>query len=269
MLPILLNLGIIKIYTFGVFLVLAFFWGMFFLWKNVQLTSFKEDDVFDAFFVSMFGGLFMARLFHVILNFDKFGFDVVKFILINGYPGLSFYGGLIGALLTLYLYLMSKKIKFSSISDYIISPLFLAIGIAKIGGFFSGAEIGTKTNFFVSLKYANFDGTRHLTSFYEALFFLFASFIAYRLLFSVRRQRYPNGFVFLFFIWATSLILLAFDPLKANRTYIFGTYSFNFYLSLILCLTLTVYIGYYLRADIQNGILFILRSLKINGKRQK
>ena len=31
MLPVLLDLKFVKIYTFGVFLVLAFFWGAFFL----------------------------------------------------------------------------------------------------------------------------------------------------------------------------------------------------------------------------------------------
>ncbi len=269
MLPILLNLGVVKIYTFGVFLVLAFFWGSFFLWRNVRLTSFKEEDIFDALFVSMFGGLFMARLFHVGLHFDKFGFDVIRFILINGYPGLNFYGGLFGAFLTLYFYLLTKKIKFTSLVDYVSAPLLLAIGIAKIGAFFSGVEIGSKTKLVVSLKYAHFDGMRHLTAFYEGLLFFIATVIAYKLLFSVRRQKYHNGFVFLFFMWATSSILLGFDSLKAYRSFVLGTFSFNLYVSLILCLTLTVCISYYLRADIQGALLSIIRSLKFNGKRQK
>ena len=89
MLPVLLDLKFIKIYVFGVFLVLAFFWGSFILWKNIRLTSQKEDEIFDALFFSLSGGLFFSRLFYVILNFDKFGFDFLKFILINGYPGLS------------------------------------------------------------------------------------------------------------------------------------------------------------------------------------
>lgn len=269
MLPILLNLGILKLYTFGVFLVLAFFWGAFFLWKNVQLTSYKEEDIFDALFVSLLGGLFSARLFYVFLHFDTFGFDIIKFILINGYPGLNFYGAIIGGFIALYFYLMSKKIKFSSVVDYVAAPLLLAIGIAKLGSFFSGVEIGSKTTFPVSLRYPHFDGSRHLTAFYESIFFFFAAFIAFRLIFSVRRQKYQHGFVFLFMAWSMSFILFLFDSLKATHTFILGNLSFNFYVSLIIFLTLTVYLGYYLKADIHNGLLAIIRSVKFNGKRDK
>ena len=72
MLPVLLNFAFIKIYTAGVFLVLAFFWGLFFLWKNIKLTSFKEEDLFDGVFVGLLGGLFFARIFYIILNFGDF-----------------------------------------------------------------------------------------------------------------------------------------------------------------------------------------------------
>ena len=83
MLPVLLDLGFIKIYTFGVFLVLAFFWGCFLLWKNFLLTSQREEDIFDGLFFSIAGGLFVSRLVHVALNFKSFGFDALKFILLN------------------------------------------------------------------------------------------------------------------------------------------------------------------------------------------
>ena len=114
MLPILLNLGFLKIYTFGVFLVLGFFWAIFLLWKNIRLTSFKEEDVFDGLFLSMFGALFFGRLIFVFLNFKDFGFNLLKFILINGYPGLSLYGSIFGGLFILYLFTNARKLNFLS-----------------------------------------------------------------------------------------------------------------------------------------------------------
>src|SRR3989338_5725614 len=104
MLPVLLNLGLIKIYTFGVFLVLGFFWATFLLWKNIRLTSFKEEDVFDGLFISLLGALFFGRLVYVILNFKDFGFSILKFILINCYPGISLYGAVFGGLFILFLF---------------------------------------------------------------------------------------------------------------------------------------------------------------------
>lgn len=251
MLPVLLDLKFVKIYTFGVFLVLAFFWGSFLLWKNIRLTSHKEEEVFDGVFFSLLGGLFVGRFVYVLLNFKEFGFDIVKFILVNGFPGLSLYGTLIGGLGSLYLYYTLKKAKFSSVIDYFISPLFLALAFGKLGSFFAGAEVGTKTKLFLSIKYAGFEGFRHLTALYESLFFFFAAYISYRILFEIRKEKYSHGFLFAFFIWFFSLIYFVFDKLKEHHL-LLESYSFNKILSSILLLTLSFYFIYYFRSLIKH-----------------
>ena len=171
MLPVIFNLGVLKIYTFGLFLILSFFWGSFLLWRNIRLTSFKEEDIFDGLFTALFGGLFFGRLLYVLLNFKDFGFNLLKFILINGYPGISIFGLLIGSFFSLYLFFTFKKIKALEVFDYFITPIFTALFFGKIGGFFSGVEVGEKTKFFLKVRYFGFDGFRHLTPFYEAVFF--------------------------------------------------------------------------------------------------
>ena len=264
MLPILLDLRYFKIYTFGIFLVLAFFWGSFMLWKNVQLTSYKEEDVFDGLFVSMISGLFFGRLVYVILNFSKFGFDLIKFILINGYPGINIYGCLAGAFLGFYLFANSKKIKFIEIVDYIIAPLFISLALVKIGAFFSGAEVGTRTKFLVSVKYANYDGLRHLTAFYEGLLFLLGAYIAYKLLFDVRKQKYTQGYVFTFFWWFTSLVIALFSTLKANQSFVYG-YNFATVLSVTILLTLSIYLLYYWRVVILQRTKSLISFPKKHG----
>ncbi|MBI2051800.1 prolipoprotein diacylglyceryl transferase [Candidatus Roizmanbacteria bacterium] len=249
MLPVLLDLKFIKIYTFGVFLVLAFFWGAFLLWKNFLLTSFKEEEVFDGVFISLGGGLFLSRLTYVILHFDKFGFSILKFILINGYPGLSLYGFLFGSLLSLYLYLLFRKLKFTEAVDYFIPAVFLALGFGKLGSFFSGVEVGTKTRFFLSIKYVGADGLRNLTPLYESLLLFAGAYIAYKILFAIRRETYPKGFNFSFFVLYFAIVSFVFDFLKASPTRLFG-FSFNALVSLFLLLTFTFYFLYYFRSSI-------------------
>ena len=211
MLPVLLNLGFLKIYTYGVFLVLGFFWATFLLWKNIRLTSFKEEDVFDGLFLSLFGSLFFGRLVYVMLNFKEFGFNILKYILVNGYPGISLYGGVFGGLFILYLFSVSKKINFNELVDYFISPLFVAFVFGKIGAFFSGVEIGTKTNFFLKIKYVGFDGFRHLTGLYEGIILIIGLLIAYRILFEIRKDKYYKGFLLKFFIWFLALSIFLFE----------------------------------------------------------
>ena len=249
MLPVLLDLRFLKLYTFGVFLVLAFFWGAFLLWKNFLLTAYKEDEIFDGLFFSLFGGFLVSRIVYVFFHFDKFGFSITKFVLINGYPGLNLYGFLVGGFLTLYLYTLIKKMRFAEVVDYFVPAVFLALGFGKLGAFLSGAEIGAKTSFPVALRYIGADGYRHLTPLYEGLFFFAAAFLTYKLLFSIRRDRYHKGFNFLFFIFYFAAVYAVFDILKVDRIMIFNV-SVNLALSLVLLLTFGLYFLYYFRSSV-------------------
>jgi len=253
MLPVLLNLGFIKIYTFGVFLMLGFFWAIFLLWKNVRLTSFKEEDVFDGLFISLSGALFFGRLVYVILNFKDFGFNLLKFILVNGYPGISLYGLIFGGFLVLYLFTNTRKINFNELIDYFVTPLFVALIFGKFGAFFSGVEIGTKTNFLLKIKYVGFDGYRHLVGLYEGLILIIGALIAYKILFEIRKEKYYKGFLIKFFIWFLALTIFLFDKIKDNRLYFVGL-SLDFLVSSIILLTTSFHFVYYFRSDVLSFI---------------
>ncbi len=255
MLPVLINVGFIKIYTFGVFLVLGFFWATFLLWKSIRLTSFKEEDVFDGLFMSLFGALFFGRLVYVILNFKDFGFNLLKFILINGYPGISLYGLIFGGLLVLYIFSRTRKIIFNELIDYFVTPLFIVLIFSKIGAFFSGLEIGSKTNFFLKTKYVGFDGYRHLVGLYEGLILIIGAFIAYKILFEIRQEKYYKGFLIKFFIWFLALTIFLFDKIKDNRLYFVGL-SLDFLVSSIILLTTSLQFVYYFR----NGVLGFIKN---------
>jgi phosphatidylglycerol:prolipoprotein diacylglycerol transferase len=255
MLPVLLNLGFIKIYTFGVFMVLGFFWAIFLLWKNIRLTSFKEEDVFDGLFMSLFGALFFGRLVYVFLNFKDFGFNILKFFLINGYPGISLYGSIFGGFLVLYLFVSSRKLNFNDLIDYLITPIFIALAFGKIGAFFSGGEIGTKTNFLLKVKYVGFDGMRHLVGLYEGLMFVLGVILAYKILFEIRKEKFYKGFLLKFFLWFLAITIFLFDKIKENHLYFLGQ-SLDFLISLIILLTISFHFVYYFR----NGILSFIKN---------
>lgn len=246
MLPVLVDFWFIKIYTQGIFLVLAFLWGSFLVWKNVTLTSYKEEDVFDGIFLSLLGSLFVGRLVYVALHFEDFGFNILKFLLLNGYPGIYPIGAILGFVLTLYLFTLSRKMSFKHLIDYMIAPLLLAIAVIKIGTFFAGSEIGTQTNFFLSLKYPNLDGARHITSIYESILFFIASYFAHYFVKQIRREHLSEGFNLWFFIWIFGLITLVFDPIKAFRVEVFGV-TFDMIASSLMLLTASIYFIYYFR----------------------
>lgn len=254
MLPILLQIGFVKIYTFGVFLVLALFWGAFFLWKNIRLTAFKEEEVFDGLIFALIGGAFVGRLMYVVLHFSDFGFNIVRFILINGYPGFSLVGFLIGFFLAYLIFARTQKLRYMELIDYVIPAVFLALAIGKVGSFFAGVEVGTQTSLPVAIKYANFDGMRHLTPLYESILLFIGSFFAFRIMFTIRREALSRGFLLWFFIWYTSGVYLAFDWIREGRVMIYN-YSFYAGFSLVLLLTLSIYFLYYFRTAILQSLI--------------
>ncbi len=268
MLPILTHIAGLKFYTFGAFLVLAFFWSTFLLWKNIRLTSYREEDIFDGLFWSLVGGLFISRLIYVVLNFSKFGLNILKFILINGYPGMSLYGFLLGFCLSLLFFCMSRKIVIRQIVDYFVAPASVALGFGKIGSFFAGSEIGIVTKFPLHVLYQGVTGHRHITALYEAAIFFVLAYLVSRILFAVRRGRFFDGFGFYFFVWTFALITLLSDFIKAQHLLIFG-FSFNMLVSAFLLLTFSLYFLYYFRNLIGDRFARIGSLLFRHGRKNK
>lgn len=229
MFPILFVSGVLKIYTLGFFLVLALFFGLFWLWKMIKLTSYKEEDVFDMFFISLLGSIFFARLVYVLASFDKFRFDLLKFILINGYPGLSLFGALYGGMLVLFLYVLRKKITFLDIADYFVSPVFLALGIGKIGSFLSGEE--------------------SLVALVESVLFFALAYAGYTIVRAIRRGKFTTGTAFYFFLLTFSFTNLLLDNLKLNHLY-FLRFSLNVAVSVVVFIGTAGYFIYYFRHEI-------------------
>ncbi len=260
MLPVLIDLKYLKIYTFGVFLLLAFFWSSYLFWRLLRLTSYDEETIFDGYFYGIIGGLFFGRLIYWGANFDDFGFDLLKFILINGYPGLSLYGLVFGFSLTLVMFCILKKIRYVELMDYFVPPSFLALGIGKLGAFFSGSEVGSPTKFFLAVKYVNFDGLRHLTPFYEAVVFFILLYFSYQLLFYIRRDRFRRGLNFIFFYWGLAFVYVLFDRFKENQLY-FNKINGNLAISQLLFLTMSLYLIYYFKTAIINYLKSSIRVI--------
>lgn len=222
MLPILLDLGFFKIYTLGIFLVIAFFWALFWFWRNIKLTSFKEEAMFDGVFVSMLGGIFFARLTYVLLNFEDFGGSILKFILVNGYPGLSLVGGLIGAFFTFLVFARIARLPFFEAVAYAIPSLFLALGIGKIGAFFGGSTVGSETDFLLSIQYVGYEGQRHITAIYDAILMFVGFFISQSLVLRYRRDKVDVGSIFSFFLVMLSIAYMSLDFIKDDPLYLFN-----------------------------------------------
>ena len=86
--------------------------------------------------------------------------------------GLSFHGGLIGVIVSLYVYSYQHRISFLRLADSICAAMHIGLGLVRIGNFLNGELYGRPTDgtwgFIFTTDLYGF--TRHPSQLYEALF---------------------------------------------------------------------------------------------------
>lgn len=133
MLPVLLHLGPINIYSFGVFLFLGVLLGMFVAWKKAAEYHFEDDTFLDIALGSLFWGVVGARLSFIVTHFDTFGWQPLRWLWITHYAGLSLWGGVIfGAAALWWLTRTLGKPLWESL-DLATLGVALGISISRIG----------------------------------------------------------------------------------------------------------------------------------------
>ena len=249
MLPLFAQLGSFSVYTYGVLLMLGFFWACFFVWKHIRISKFGEEIAFDIIFLSFGGALVVGRITYGLLHFQEFGLNLLKYLLANGYPGISPAGMLLGGIGTMYWACTVRKIKLREFSDYITPSLFIFTLTAELGAFIAGTEPGILWKWF-----------RHPVALYKALFLSIGFYLSLIMFFNVRKEKIEKGTPLFFFFGSYSFLYVVFQFLKDKRTLLTES-PIEYWAFFILLLTSCFYFVYYFR-------VLIIESCKkfINSK---
>jgi len=220
--PILLDLGIIKIYTIGTFLTLALIWSLFIFWRTLKLTHFREEDFFDIILLANFFAFLGARLVYIILHFEQFGWNFMRMILVNGFPGLSLVGAFLFGIGSIVIMLKQAKIDPLEALDYFMPAVILFFVIGKAGSFLAGSDVGTTTEWIVRMRVLGHEGLRHPVALYEAILASGVYFGIYKIIMSTRRGIWKQGSATMGTFALLGLILFVFDKIKVERLYLLG-----------------------------------------------
>lgn len=197
MLPTLLQIGPLRISTFGFFIVLGFLLAAFLIWREARREYLDEEKVFDVFLLAVFFGAVGARASFILLFPGKFGFNILRMILPSWMPGFYIYGGLLAGFFVVYSLSKVKELEFGKLLD-ILLPGFLIWSIFyKIGQFFDGSLIGLETKSFIGLASAGEVGRFVPVAVIEGLAFLlvFAFVVKVKNYFLVKRKVFGGLFL--------------------------------------------------------------------------
>ena len=146
MLPILLKLGPITIYSYGVFLTLGLFAGLYWFWKMGRDEHWEETWIFDTYFVSVFLYLFVGRLVYVIFNPQMHNF--LQALSILSHPGMSVIGGLIATLLVVLFLSRKAEIDMWKVMDSWSVVISIVLVIVSVVAILNGSMPGIQSSMF-------------------------------------------------------------------------------------------------------------------------
>ena len=203
--PVLLEFGPLQIRYYGLFYALGFviaYFLIYYLAKRKQLPITK-DDIADLLVYEIIGIIFGARLVYIAFYNPFFYFNNPFEIIAIWHGGLSFHGGLIGAIIAGYLFSKKKKIEFYDLADIAVIPITLALALGRLGNFMNAELYGRVTNVPWCIDYSKNqfvdnlpNGCRHPSQIYSSI----KNLAIFTILWFIKDKKLPKGFLFWSFV---------------------------------------------------------------------
>jgi len=237
--PIAFSIGPVAVRWYGLMYICGFLAAYFIILAGVRRKGLAlvKDDVADLIFTVALGVILGGRLGYILFyNLSYYLSHPAKlFAVWEG--GMSFHGGLTGAIVAGIFFIRKHKIGFYQLADigFLAGPV--GLGLGRIGNFINGELYGRVTDLPWGMVFPSGGPLpRHPSQLYEA--FLEGP-VMFLILYTLSRRVSRDGVVFWSFIALyglfRSLVEFAREP-DAQIGYLFGTISMGQMLSLPMLL---------------------------------
>ncbi len=171
--PVIFSLNFIEIRWYSLAYIFAFILGSLLMKKlNGFYGNVLKNNELDNFFIwAVLGVIIGGRIGYVFFYQLELFLEQPEYLFQIWNGGMSFHGGLLGIIISIYLFSKKNNIEFFYISDLVsvVAPIGLFLG--RIANFINTELIGKPTDFFISVVYPSVDNlTRHPSQIYEAFF---------------------------------------------------------------------------------------------------
>jgi phosphatidylglycerol:prolipoprotein diacylglycerol transferase len=151
MYPELFHIGPLAIRSYGVALAISFFLGVAYIKYLTSRMNRPFEPFLNIAYIIIFGGVVGARLFYVLTHTSDFSdnwwssfnpFQGDEF----GIAGLNLYGGVILALIGIWVYCRVKKMSILDVFDFFSPTLGIGLALTRVGCFLNGCCFGIPTD---------------------------------------------------------------------------------------------------------------------------
>jgi len=166
-----LQIGPIKIHWYGIMYLLGFAiaWGLAKIRAKKLHYNWDNEAISDFIFYCAVGGIVGGRIGYVLFyDFNSFLHDPL-FIFKIWLGGMSFHGGIIGLIASLFFFARKLKMPFLTMLDFAAPLAPLGIALGRIGNFINAELWGRTTTVFWGVMFPNGGPLpRHPSQLYEA-----------------------------------------------------------------------------------------------------
>ncbi len=192
--PSIIEIGPLVVRWYGLLFAISVLTGFYYMRKHGAKKGFNEDIIFILFMIILFSLVVGARMVFVAVNWSYFMANPELIIRIDQ-GGLAFHGGLLGGILSSWLYCYIKKLSWHDLADLAVPGVTVGIALVRIANIFNQEIIGRET--------AIFFFERHPTQIYGSLIgialLVFHNYLA-------RRGENKPGYLFWNFVLGYTLL---------------------------------------------------------------
>lgn len=150
--PVAFSIFGMPIYWYGVLigvgLMLAIWVGL----KEIKRTGQDADTYLDYLVYGIIFSFICARIYYVIFSWDYYKDNLIKIFAIRE-GGIAIYGGIIGAVISIYVYTRIKEISFFKFTDTCAPSLLVGQIIGRFGNFVNREAFGGNTDSLFAMRY--------------------------------------------------------------------------------------------------------------------
>jgi len=218
--PIFYQIGGLKIHYYGIMYLVAvlivYGLSLYRIKTERNLPLKTAEQLADGLLYALVGMLVGCRLGYVLFyNLSHYMNHPLEIFLpiqtINGqiqfvgYAGMSYHGGVIGILLSSWLYVRKWKLSLLRVADMLIPAVPLAYMFGRIGNFINGELFGriTTANIGMYFPLSPQHVLRHPSQLYEALG---EGLLLFLILWPLRKKKFATGTLFALYLFGYGLI---------------------------------------------------------------
>ena len=172
--PVAVELGFISIRWYGIAYVIGILLGGYVLQKiekRNNIANLSTSNYENLLTYIIIGIIIGGRLGYIVFYCPNVILDDFWEVFKIWHGGMSFHGGLMGVIISMYLFCLKNKKNFLSVTDLVACVVPIGLFFGRIANFINAELYGKKTNVSWGIIFPNTDyQPRHPSQLYEAFF---------------------------------------------------------------------------------------------------